>query len=131
MTTAAVRIRDAREGIDGEFREVFISAETGLTAAQYVLPGTQQNPWVQAGGAGRDRRRPPRSCVAVNLPTPPRIAPVPQGEGRPFWSVMIPTYNCDALLEQALRSVLDQDPGPTGCRSPSSTMARRAGSMKT
>ena len=48
----------------------------------------------------------------MNLPTPPRIAPVPQGEGRPFWSVMIPTYNVTDLLEKTLRSVLDQDPGP-------------------
>jgi len=47
----------------------------------------------------------------VNLPTPPRIAPVPPGEGRPFWSVMIPTYNATDLLEKTLRSVLDQDPG--------------------
>jgi hypothetical protein len=29
MTTTAVRIRDAREGIDGEFREVFISRKPG------------------------------------------------------------------------------------------------------
>jgi GT2 family glycosyltransferase len=31
---------------------------------------------------------------------------------RPFWSVMIPTYEADALLEATLQSVLDQDPGP-------------------
>ncbi len=48
----------------------------------------------------------------MNLPTPPRIAPVPKGEGRPFWSVMIPTYNAADLLEKTLRSVLDQDSGP-------------------
>jgi glycosyltransferase involved in cell wall biosynthesis len=30
---------------------------------------------------------------------------------RPFWSVMIPCWNNAALLEKALRSVLDQDPG--------------------
>ena len=48
----------------------------------------------------------------MNLPTPPRIAPVSQGEGRPFWSVMIPTYNPADLLEKTLCSVLDQDPGP-------------------
>jgi len=40
------------------------------------------------------------------------IPPMPEDVERPFWSVMIPTYNCDALFEQALRSVLDQDPGP-------------------
>lgn len=34
-------------------------------------------------------------------------------ENRPFWSVMIPTYNPDAAyLEESLRSVLSQDPGP-------------------
>lgn len=32
---------------------------------------------------------------------------------RPFWSVMIPTYNARLdYLEEALRSVLQQDPGP-------------------
>src|SRR4051812_23537649 len=42
----------------------------------------------------------------------PRICPVPEGIDRPFWSVMIPAYEPTDLLEQALRSVLDQDPGP-------------------
>jgi glycosyl transferase family 2 len=41
------------------------------------------------------------------------IAAVPDGVERPFWSVMIPTYNPNPeYLEQALGSVLDQDPGP-------------------
>ena len=46
--------------------------------------------------------------------TPPQISPLAQGGGnRPFWSVAIPTYNAPAeLLELALRSVLDQAPGP-------------------
>jgi cellulose synthase/poly-beta-1,6-N-acetylglucosamine synthase-like glycosyltransferase len=48
----------------------------------------------------------------VNLLTPPCIAPVPQSEERPFWSVMIPTYNTSDLLEKTLRSVLNQNPGP-------------------
>jgi glycosyltransferase involved in cell wall biosynthesis len=42
----------------------------------------------------------------------PRIEPVPDGVPRPFWSVMIPTYNRTTYLEQTLRSILEQDPGP-------------------
>lgn len=42
----------------------------------------------------------------------PRIDPVPDGTQRPFWSVMIPTYNARGYLRRTLRSVLDQDPGP-------------------
>jgi glycosyltransferase involved in cell wall biosynthesis len=42
----------------------------------------------------------------------PHIDPVPDGVHRPFWSVMIPTYNCANYLERTLRSVLEQDPGP-------------------
>jgi glycosyltransferase involved in cell wall biosynthesis len=41
----------------------------------------------------------------------PQIQSVPADVARPFWSVMIPTYNCDDLFEQTLRCVLDQDPG--------------------
>jgi len=38
---------------------------------------------------------------------------LPVDDGRPFWSVMIPTYNARAdYLEETLRSVLAQDPGP-------------------
>jgi glycosyltransferase involved in cell wall biosynthesis len=43
----------------------------------------------------------------------PEIAPVPAGTPRPFWSVMIPTYNCAGLLEHTLDSVLAQAP-PAG-----------------
>ena len=46
-----------------------------------------------------------------NIEYPP-ISPVSEGISRPFWSVMIPTYNGTKYLEQTLRSVLEQDPGP-------------------
>ena len=36
------------------------------------------------------------------------IAPLPFSTTRPFWSVMIPTYNCAAYLRHTLRSVLEQ-----------------------
>jgi glycosyltransferase involved in cell wall biosynthesis len=42
---------------------------------------------------------------------PPIIAPVPDGERRPLWSVMIPSYNCMRFLRGAIESVLAQDPG--------------------
>ncbi|MBW4516493.1 MAG: glycosyltransferase [Timaviella obliquedivisa GSE-PSE-MK23-08B] len=45
------------------------------------------------------------------LPYCPLIDPVPDDRVRPFWSVMVPTYNGTAYLEQTLRSVLEQDPG--------------------
>ena len=48
----------------------------------------------------------------MKLAPPPTFAPIPPGVERPFWSVMIPTYNASDLLEHTLRAVLDQDPGP-------------------
>lgn len=42
----------------------------------------------------------------------PQIDPVPEGVHRPFWSVMIPTYNCAHYLRKTLKSVLEQDLGP-------------------
>lgn len=51
--------------------------------------------------------------VAISEPIEfPRIDPIPEGIHRPFWSVMIPTYNRTKLLVEALESVLAQDLGP-------------------
>jgi glycosyltransferase involved in cell wall biosynthesis len=42
----------------------------------------------------------------------PKFPPISEGIERPFWSVMIPTYNCRKdYLAQTLESVLAQDPG--------------------
>jgi glycosyltransferase involved in cell wall biosynthesis len=40
-----------------------------------------------------------------------KIYPVHNSVDRPFWSVMIPTYNCANYLVETLKSVLEQDPG--------------------
>ena len=40
------------------------------------------------------------------------ILPIPEDTPRPFWSVMIPTFNCANYLRETLASVLAQDPGP-------------------
>jgi glycosyltransferase involved in cell wall biosynthesis len=45
------------------------------------------------------------------MTAPPPIGPA-NASDRPFWSVMIPTYNGDPRLASALRSVLAQAPGP-------------------
>ena len=48
------------------------------------------------------------------MSNPPLISPLQEENSpRPFWSVMIPTYNPRAdYLEETLNSVLQQDPGP-------------------
>ncbi len=46
-------------------------------------------------------------------PKAPATRVLPVEDGRPLWSVMIPTYNARAdYLEKTLNSVLQQDPGP-------------------
>ena len=46
-------------------------------------------------------------------PSIPRVETSPTAGSRPLWSVMLPTYRPDPqYLEQTLRSVLAQDPGP-------------------
>src|SRR5262249_41662962 len=46
------------------------------------------------------------------LDAPPRVPPPPESAKRPFWSVMIPIYNCrEDYLRETLGSVLVQDPG--------------------
>ena len=48
----------------------------------------------------------------MNHSSVPQFEPVPEGTTRPFWSVMIPIYNCPAnYLRETLQSVLCQDPG--------------------
>src|SRR5881394_3470447 len=48
------------------------------------------------------------------MANPPLIFPLQEGNSpRPYWSVMIPSYKPRAdYLEQTLRSVLQQEPGP-------------------
>ncbi len=40
--------------------------------------------------------------------SPPFIEPLPFTQNRPFWSVMIPVYNCAQYLTETLESVLEQ-----------------------
>ena len=53
----------------------------------------------------------------ANNPNKPDVGPptVPSIDGdhiRPYWSVMIPTFNCARYLRETLASVWSQDPGP-------------------
>lgn len=51
--------------------------------------------------------------AALHAPSIPKISPVTDCVSRPFWSVLIPTFNPDeALLTETLQSLLQQDPGP-------------------
>ncbi|WP_194778173.1 glycosyltransferase family 2 protein [Pararhodonellum marinum] len=42
---------------------------------------------------------------------PPKIVPLPKNTKRPFFSVMIPVYNCAEYMVETLESVLRQDMG--------------------
>jgi hypothetical protein len=57
----------------------------------------------------------PSSIVASSASSagrPPTVSLLPAGLERPFWSVMIPIYNCrEDYLRETLRSVLCQNPG--------------------
>ncbi|MDB5020746.1 MAG: hypothetical protein JWQ28_1873 [Pedobacter sp.] len=48
----------------------------------------------------------------MRVPESPPMIPRISDTDRPFWSVMIPVYNCIDYLEEAMNSVLRQDPGP-------------------
>ena len=55
----------------------------------------------------------PLSQHRIGSVAPPTIGVLPVNGDRPFWSVMIPTYNPQAdYLEETLWSVLKQDRGP-------------------
>lgn len=54
-----------------------------------------------------------KELCAANTSDPPRIAPLRSSGNRPFWSVMIPTFNPRRdYLEQAIGSVINQGHGP-------------------
>jgi glycosyltransferase involved in cell wall biosynthesis len=57
------------------------------------------------------RLPPPLKLEELQRKTP-AIEPVSSTVSRPFWSVIIPTYNRPAFFKKALESVLSQDPGP-------------------
>jgi glycosyltransferase involved in cell wall biosynthesis len=54
----------------------------------------------------KENQPPGSDPISVDAVTPSEVA------RRPFWSVMIPTYNRATYLERTLMSVLSQDPGP-------------------
>jgi GT2 family glycosyltransferase len=54
----------------------------------------------------------PKVSTNIDAHTYPKIPPVAESQPRPFWSVMIPTYNRPNFLKEALVSVLEQGIGP-------------------
>lgn len=76
--------------MQSNFADAGIVAPSGAVKSQFV--GSQ---------AGR-----------TDIERPPAIARLPDAPTRPFWSVMIPIYNCrEDYLRETLQSVLCQDPG--------------------
>jgi GT2 family glycosyltransferase len=65
-----------------------------------------------AGREGASDTVPSASAASERVEEPPPISPLPPLAERPFWSVMIPIYNCrEDYLRETLGSVLRQDPG--------------------
>lgn len=57
-------------------------------------------------------RKPTNTSLTSKQLECPAIDPIAEGVYRPLWSVMIPTFNRTKYLEQTLKSVLEQAPGP-------------------
>ena len=60
-----------------------------------------------AQSALSENRQKPTNATA-DLFRPVEILPVAAGTARPFWSVMVPTYNRERYLEETLRGILAQ-----------------------
>ncbi|VXD24074.1 hypothetical protein PL8927_790170 [Planktothrix serta PCC 8927] len=68
---------------------------------------------IQLKGEGMEKIDPSQLYIdlsKLNTVNAPSISPVLISQIRPFWSVMIPTYNGEKYLEQVLNSVLSQAP---------------------
>lgn len=81
-------------------------------------PSLQRFAGSQGGGAavatvGEGAQSTDTAVPTDPIERPPVILPPPPLAKRPFWSVMIPIYNCrEDYLRETLGSVLCQDPGP-------------------
>lgn len=64
------------------------------------------------GASGTGAVQSGRTASASSVEHPPTVAPLAPSAERPFWSVMIPIYNCrEDYLRETLGSVIRQDPG--------------------
>lgn len=75
---------------------------------EFIVNGAK---WIKVFGSMRIPLLTPTPRALENVEYPV-IEPVTEGGERPFWSVIIPTYNRPHYLEQTLQSVLDQGIGP-------------------